>query len=588
MVKAILGSASCECIPTLKMNKPAWTLLSASLAQVYLLTNAVDWKSVFEASGAALISLPGYPLQVTSFAVHYEELPEKILQREAGLEDYYSTGHHLLPWQKNSAELDSTFSFKTTMAILGPLADGYRVGGAALCPASVFIELALEAVRSCLDCSQEYYVAVEELRFQNPLVHVSSDDCRPVYVVVTGNTVKSGAEFWITVKDSSNNRDKLCCSGNLTRRDKADTKMHWRRDAMVVKRQSPYLLNNSSADVNTLLHAAGFIANLVVKRSAACICAYVESISILYHDIKYSEIFTIYCSLFDVIEGSILADAIPLDADGRTVAIIRGIDFKIISLSSFQKLVRTGTAPPPVELQEDLNESSDAASPSPQTSGTPGTSSGSKSPVDERAIPNHEEVAKIIVAVSSEVTSLMTLNPDLKSPLTSLGVDSLMRVELAGKLKRVFAEYTIDYDQIAEMDTIQCMVNEVTLTLDAFAQHTTPQQLNGAPLSGASMASSQKPVPESVATTSVTDKGKTSSFVPLQMSGKGSTKLHVFHDGSGQVAYYKRLEDLGRSIYGLVDPYFSIPGPRHASLADMAADYVSKLMQSSKEPFLLA
>ncbi|KAL8924216.1 MAG: hypothetical protein Q9208_004180 [Pyrenodesmia sp. 3 TL-2023] len=238
-------------------------------------------------------------------------------------------------------------------------------------------------------------------------------------------------------------------------------------------------------------------------RSAACICAYVESVSILYDDIQYSETFTVYCSLFDVIEGSLLANAFALDADGRTVAIIRGIDFKIIGISSFQKLVGTRTAAPAVELQEDLNESSETASPSPQAASTPATSSGSKSPVDDHTTPNHQDVVKNLPTLLGEITSLTTRDLDLNSPLSNLGVDSLMRIELAGKLRRVFAGQTMDHDQIAEMDTIQGMVNGASSTLDAYAQYTAPQQLNSTPLPKAWMPSSQKPVLKSVAATSV-------------------------------------------------------------------------------------
>lgn len=645
IIKAILGSAPCERIPTLNRNKPAWTSLSASLAQLCLLTSNIDWRAVFEGSGATLMSLPGYPLHGTSFAVLYKEPPESTKQREASVRDYVSTGYHFLPSLRTQRHLDSTFLFKTSMAIIGPPVDGHKVGGAAICPASIFIELALEAAQSCLDCSQENFVAIEDLRFQNPLIRKHSDDCRPVYVLVTTNTPNSAAEFSITVEDSNGNRDKICCSGNLARRNKDNTKQQWRKDAMIVSRQSSHLLNRSNADVSTfhtkvlydavftrvveyskeyqsllslqvsttglegigtfkvpsttvntgcvtshvftdtLLHTAGFIANLVVKRSAACICAHLESVSMLYEDIEYSELFTVYCSLFEVNEGLFLADTFALDAGGRTVAIMRGLGFKVVDLSSFQTLVQAGKAAPAAKLVEDLNFGAMSFL---QTSCTPATSSRSKTPIDESPILNHQNVTKNLATLLGEITGLPTGDLDLNSSLSSLGVDSLMRIELAGRLRSVFAGHDMDCDQIAEMDTIKCMVDKVSSTLDAFAQSTIPQQLSGASLwSQVSMASSQETVPQRVTASSVADNHGKSNFVPLQMSSEGLTTLHVFHDGSGQVAYYKRLEDLGRNIYGLIDPYFSCPWPRHASLVEMATDYVSKLERSSKVPFLL-
>ena len=91
---------------------------------------------------------------------------------------------------------------------------------------------------------------------------------------------------------------------------------------------------------DTLLHAAGFIANLGVQSDQVCICSHVESIHILDRDIDYQDTFTVYCSLVDVIKDMLLADTYALNSAGKAVATIRGMEFKRLRLSTFQNLLR--------------------------------------------------------------------------------------------------------------------------------------------------------------------------------------------------------------------------------------------------------
>lgn len=186
-----------------------------------------------------------------------------------------------------------------------------------------------------------------------------------------------------------------------------------------------------------------------------------------------------------------------------------------------------------------------------------------------------------------EVTSFSTHELDVDSPLSSLGIYSLMRIELAGRLRKVFAGQAMDFNSVAETETVQGMVDKISSSRDISARHATPKQLNGASLSKALLSSPQMLVLERSIATLAVGNTELSNFVLLKGSSEESTPLHVFHGGSGQVTYYKRLEDLGRCIYGLADPYFSTLECRHGSLVDMAVDYMSKLKYHTKGPFLL-
>ena len=71
---------------------------------------------------------------------------------------------------------------------------------------------------------------------------------------------------------------------------------------------------------DTLLHAAGFVANLAIGVEEIGICANVELIEVDYHSLNYSDSFKAYCSLLEE-KGSILADAIALGSSGKVLGI---------------------------------------------------------------------------------------------------------------------------------------------------------------------------------------------------------------------------------------------------------------------------
>ncbi|KAL9051504.1 MAG: hypothetical protein Q9162_005977 [Coniocarpon cinnabarinum] len=80
--------------------------------------------------------------------------------------------------------------------------------------------------------------------------------------------------------------------------------------------------------VDTLSHAAGFVANTTVDASNTCVCGKVESVQLLYRSMDYSDTFTVYCSIFDDGKGTMLADACAVDLADNVVVVVEGIDFK--------------------------------------------------------------------------------------------------------------------------------------------------------------------------------------------------------------------------------------------------------------------
>ena len=67
------------------------------------------------------------------------------------------------------------------------------------------------------------------------------------------------------------------------------------------------------AFTDTLLHAAGFMANLSVESEEICICSHVDQVEVFFEALDFDKTFAIYCNIFDDVRGSIPADVFVRD-----------------------------------------------------------------------------------------------------------------------------------------------------------------------------------------------------------------------------------------------------------------------------------
>jgi len=404
MVRNVVDSTQCAYIPTLQRDQLSWISLSAALAQLFVLMDKIDWRQVFLGCHPKMTDLPGYPLKSTSFTVPYKESVPTTSFGEQDFTRYTMTGLASLPRFTAMQSSQGAFVIESNMDILRPFIIGHKVGSVPICPASVFRELAMEAGHTYLEFPEKEVLLVHDIHFASSLIATSSETQEVVRVRLSKNDGPQIASFDITSGSSEDAQGIRYCSGGLTFKDRDSLKKRWYKDAMMVKRQRAYLLDSKSDNVSTfqtkvlyeavfmrvvryskeyqslhhlsvsttslegtgsfqiprdsatdnfiafpvftdtLLHAAGFIANLHVSMGEICICASIESVEILYTDINYTEFFTVYCSLFDTFKGSMITEAFALNSTGQIVAIIRGMEFKKLRLSSFRKLLQLSTS----------------------------------------------------------------------------------------------------------------------------------------------------------------------------------------------------------------------------------------------------
>lgn len=514
MLRRNLPADICSFISTLQKDRDSWTTLSAALNQISFAADGIDWRKVFEGSGARMTNLPGHPLQLKPSGVSYQEKSLGVANLGLDSEPHSETGQRLLPKLLTARSSDNHLIFETSTHILGPLIAGHNVGGICICPASLFHELILEAAQVALIPTQITVLTVYNLSFHAPFIYEPAELVKPVHVSIrrVSNISKSGdiTEIEVTIKTPSKATEEiLCCSAVAKVKATKELEHLFLKNAAIVSRQSRHLVNSndlhstfqtkllyekiftrvvsyspdyqalksfsiSDSDLegvgtfqvpmksritgylsnpvftDTLLHAAGFMANLTVPADEICICGHVETIEILYDRIDYSGSFSVYCSLINIIKGTIFADAYAVDVDGKVVARVKGMEFKPLRLSSYRKILdhtspkgRPGAV---MTKEEQLIVEDNETFVISQARAT--------SPPTPTVQPHQQELKREFQRIVGDVYGTAE-GLDSNQSLVQLGIDSMMQIEITAKLSQAFPHSSLDHDLLFNCDTLQ-------------------------------------------------------------------------------------------------------------------------------------
>ncbi|KAL8662775.1 MAG: hypothetical protein Q9168_008204, partial [Polycauliona sp. 1 TL-2023] len=347
---------------------------------------------------------------------------------------------------------------------------------------------------------------------------------------------------------------------------------------------------------DTLLHTAGFIANLSIEPDEICICTRADSVEILYENLDFGDTFTIYCHLFDDLQGAIVADAFALDSSGQTVALCCGMEFKKLRLESFRNSLQSAIKPksPVAETLEKIPNGDTTVTHSPAGIATP-----------KKMDDNIQDIRKSIIKTWSEKSSFPAQGLAQASSLRDLGIDSLIQIQIASALRQAFPGSSIDQDTIAACDTVQGLEDNIasktktstpmpngtpvinghgTSTPSKGHRSMTSDLPNGTWSPAGSPVKSGHSSPHSRSRSSTLVNGKSSgashqsqltckpSLLRLS-SNQDATPFICVHDGSGQGSLYGRVSEIDRTLYGFSDPDFATSNSRPRSLGEMAERY---------------
>jgi iterative type I PKS product template protein len=351
--------------------------------------------------------------------------------------------------------------------------------------------------------------------------------------------------------------------------------------------QRSYLAHPVFTD--TLLHAAGFIGNLAIGPREIGICSGVESIMIAYHNLDYQDTYKIYCNLLEV-KGAILADSIALDSSGRVVAVIRGMEFKKLQLSTFQQALCRMSSNSKPEVQEHRQQTSRLAVPqSPITSGKTEDHILTNGPSDS-PIRVDTRMSQMLRDIVVNVGGFTEQEIDYTMSLGDLGIDSMMQIEIASEISRAFPGQTgLSHYALSECETLEEMDNMLLSVLQPSTKKPQTTCVDESSNSGASSQSTGVTSPVSSTPSHSTEASHDLQTLPvtLHVAEGFQTPLCLFHDGSGQIGMYKRLRGHDRTTYAFFDPRFESYGEQrsfYSSVVEMAEDYVSIILSEARRP----
>lgn len=546
--------------------------------------------------------LPRYPLATTTFVVPYKDpatTSDLTLANQRGAEAASTLTPYEFLQYKVSNDSDTKTAFSIDSRAIVPFIKAHQVGQVPLCPASVHIEVVLEALESVSGPSSLPELRVlQDIRFDKPLVYKEADT-RELYVTLQNSTpaLSRGGEY--SFQSLSPSDGAVYCAGATIIVAQARLDESIARKTAYVHRQiqntvaqegqserfssntiykvifprvvtytapletmehlvishsgleghgsfrlpspspslSPSSLPPSAAGIHhqrfvchpalidTILHAAGFMANARVDMDTACICSKVDHIALPLHSSRlHSQRLQIYCSLVDL-GHSIVADSYVVDNLGQVVAWAEGMSFKRLSLKSFRlhlsrALISNRNTQPMESNGARTASNSELRSPLHSWRATTAASPAVQAQPDT-----------LVADLLSLIRDLCGLqNGSVVSPMSSLselGIDSLLLIELGDVVSQRFPRHLNNAH--LDLETCQTVKDVETAIRDAKGHTSSPP--NAATLTHWQIGPQQVQMP-----------GLTPGSVsPLSAAGKSVPTTPL-----GQ-----ELEHLFRDVFGL-------------------------------------
>lgn len=515
MVRTTLGTLAAagvaEFLPSMHRAKDAWTSLSESLAGLFLTGFPAQWREVFAGSHARCADLPAYPFEGKDFWVSYKEpatIPAAPLEPPR-VPDSMPTGYALLAAciQLPGEGVDGIF--ETPIAQLAVLINGHQVGGAALCPASVYHELAMSAAAFGVHATAAALNTLSAVKYPHPLVYDPAAPRRTVRVTLRLDSLTGDSSFTIGSYTDDPATSQLHCAGELKQSPRAGIERRFGRRALkldrlkraifaidgfcgpetihtrmlyevifprVVSYSPPYqTIKSMTIDqtgtegfavvqmpagsvgvgggkyvvhpmfMDTLLHAAGFIANSAVTAEDACICNEVGQAKILYDEIDYADTFGVFCSIvYLVAESAYSADAYAVNSAGKIVGAVKGMSFKKVKLAKFRS-----------HLAHTLGRPAATAAAGRGSGDTPARISPPTHKPAHISAPAAANISGQVARCIADVCGVQIETVTSATEMGALGVDSLMIFEIADRLKATFPHVSIDSSELAACRTVQ-------------------------------------------------------------------------------------------------------------------------------------
>lgn len=509
MIKTTIADSDPILLCSLQRSKTAWASLNSSLVELSYHAVKIDWQELYFGTDATMIDFPGHPLNGVEYRLPYREPSAKVSSKDSHEENTVEqTQYTLIPEKLSDLCSKSSNVFRSSLKTDNPLVTGHTVNGVALCPASVYIELMLEAAMATEAVLHDSSYILKFIKFSAPLVH--NENGQPPEIRVTARSSGPRPEIHVEIASYTQDRGKTTrhCTATLRKRRRDSISKKLGRHAalsrksivrisakhcagrvtisqkMLYDKIFPRVVSYSpsyqsiqwfhiSEDetegygeftvredlelrdgisqptfTDTLLHAAGFLANCYVNTEEICICVEVNVVQILQDRIDHNMPYRIYTCIDVRNDEVVVADAFAFGIDSEPVASIEGMRFRRMKSVSFKRHLTTAagreTSNANIVAHNKILEKS--ASVMATQNLLTNASQKLKEP-----LPETSNARSTLASVIANVTGVPLSTVLKKEAFADLGIDSMMMIELLAKLQVQFKQIR-DLDEPSVMD----------------------------------------------------------------------------------------------------------------------------------------
>ncbi|KAK7024447.1 hypothetical protein VNI00_016298 [Paramarasmius palmivorus] len=506
-------------VPSLRKKQEAWLTLMTAISLLYPQNISLRLHEAYaHIDRPSCISLPSYPFSRKKFWVPFTEehlIPSNTAEYPIVIEPSLSQHSPSVTYtlvkcciQHSSKGNGYTAIFETPVDVLAPLIAGHKVGGTALCPASVFMEIALCAVelsRAHLpmhSSSDSRHTILRKVEFVKPLtlntsvcsvrITVAQAGDYGTFKVTSGSQVSEDilhAKGDFRIQQTARTAPKLQSFlpyihervSRITSNTKIETLytrvaynvlfprvVDYGREYHGIEHVSSVLdgdegyayvkLPSSTHSgsflahpvlIDCLLHVSGFIVNLQADMNQGYICHAVGSLKILPELIRTGARHLVYCrTTWSSDKAQAYSEVwAQQDYDSRQILLhAKDVAFKRVRLDVLRRSLALGTSnatprsPPHAEIPLSTRQGSPHAA--------------------ESVIP--DDVENPVLCIVSETCGMEVSAISVSSNFDSLGVDSLMSIELLERLKVAFPAARLDHDLLSHCATIADLIGTIT------------------------------------------------------------------------------------------------------------------------------
>ncbi|KAI1082602.1 putative polyketide synthase [Whalleya microplaca] len=499
-------------LPSLRKGISPSSTLSQLLGHFYQKAAPVDWRQAFAFHDRPnLVDLPGLPFFQSEFVASYPHETSQLLTGRAENAITPTSNDVFLGRTVQKACDANGFSgiYETLIQSLKDLITGHIVCEHALCPASVYHQMALSAVADMeSESTADLSWSLANISYVAPLLYTGQSTAVVRINITPLGSARNELKFEVSsfAEGTDPNRSSVHCKGRLKRKARKSTEQKYTRIARMLERQTHRFMYPESSTIletfstkamydnvftrvvtysklyqqvqfirispdcgeayarckypetlstpakanaifmDVLLHVAGFVANLSIAGGEAGICKEVASALVLRESVTPGALFDVYCTLITIpAEGVIIADAQAADEHGL-MAIFKGMVFQQVQLAKVSQAFSIASK----RGQGPLNTSKTSTAPcSQQKSATSLQVKVSETPSATTVSASSTSTVRNLV---SQTCGVDIASLSMESNLEELGFDSLLMIELEAQLSPTYPQ--LDLSDLAECATV--------------------------------------------------------------------------------------------------------------------------------------